>query len=85
MATDTTGAPPKLAVPPRACDCHIHIFGDPRRYPLAADLAYTPAESPVETYRGLQYRLGLQRAVVVQPSAYGTDNACTLTCSNIPA
>jgi predicted TIM-barrel fold metal-dependent hydrolase len=32
----------------------------------------------VEKYRELQGRLGLQRAVVVQPSVYGTDNACTL-------
>ena len=73
-----TGQQPRLVAPPGACDCHIHIFGDPRRYPLAVDLAYTPAEAPVEAYRGLQRRLGLQRAVVVQPSAYGTDNACTL-------
>jgi D-galactarolactone isomerase len=41
-------------------------------------LAYTPAEAPVEAYLEIRRRLGIERTVVVQPSAYGTDNACTL-------
>jgi D-galactarolactone isomerase len=73
-----TGPRPRLVAPPGACDCHIHIFGPRGRFRLAADLAYTPAEASVESYRELQHRLGFERAVVVQPSAYGTDNACTL-------
>jgi predicted TIM-barrel fold metal-dependent hydrolase len=32
----------------------------------------------VAAYRRLQQRLGTQRTVVVTPSTYGTDNACTL-------
>jgi len=35
-------------------------------------------EATVEAYRALQARLGLERVVVVQPSAYGFDNRCTL-------
>jgi D-galactarolactone isomerase len=35
-------------------------------------------EATVDTYRVLQARLGLERVVVVQPSAYGFDNRCTL-------
>ena len=78
MADEPMDRRPRLLAPPGACDCHIHIFGPRARFPLAAELAYTPAEAPVEAYRELQCRLGLSRTVVVQPSAYGTDNACTL-------
>jgi predicted TIM-barrel fold metal-dependent hydrolase len=69
---------PALAVPPGACDCHIHVFGPPQRFPLATDLAYTPAEAQVQAYIAVRRRLGLGRTVVIQPSAYGADNACTL-------
>ena len=76
-ATDA-GRRPALAVPPGACDCHIHVFGPRDRFPLAADLAYTPAEAPVEAYLTVRRRLGIERTVVIQPSAYGADNACAL-------
>jgi predicted TIM-barrel fold metal-dependent hydrolase len=69
---------PQSVAPPGSCDCHIHIFGPRRRFPLAADLAYTPAEATVEDYLQVRRRLGIERTVVIQPSAYGTDNACTL-------
>jgi D-galactarolactone isomerase len=78
MVDDSTGVRPRLLAPLGACDCHIHIFGPRDRFPLAADLAYMPAEASVEAYQAIQRRLDLARVVVVQPSAYGTDNACTL-------
>jgi len=65
-------------VPALSCDCHMHIFGPPDRYPPAAVRAYTPTEASVGRYRGIMLPLGLQRLVIVQPSAYGTDNTCTL-------
>nr|WP_169742884.1 amidohydrolase family protein [Roseomonas aerilata] len=37
-----------------------------------------PLGSDLTAYRAVQARLGLSRAVVVQPTAYGTDNSCTL-------
>jgi predicted TIM-barrel fold metal-dependent hydrolase len=37
-----------------------------------------PPNASVEAYRLLQQRIGTARAVVVQPSTYGTDNSCTL-------
>ena len=24
---------PKQPLPPMSCDCHLHVFGDPARYP----------------------------------------------------
>ncbi|MEQ6434457.1 amidohydrolase family protein [Comamonas sp. w2-DMI] len=62
--------------PPLACDSHMHIF-DPRFAP-SPHWTRQPPDAPVAAYRLLQQRLGTQRAVVVTPSTYGTDNACTL-------
>lgn len=72
-------ATPRLPVPPGACDTHMHIYGPPARYPLAATAAKPPpAGADLAAYRGVMARLGLDRVVVVQPSAYGADNACTM-------
>jgi predicted TIM-barrel fold metal-dependent hydrolase len=54
----------------------MHIF-DPRFAP-SAHWPRTPPVAPVAVYRQLQARLGTTRTVVVTPSTYGTDNACTL-------
>src|SRR5258706_9632600 len=65
-------------VPAGACDCHTHIFGDPRRFPMTPSRVYTPETAPVEEMRTLHRALHMDRVVIVQPSIYGTDNACTL-------
>jgi predicted TIM-barrel fold metal-dependent hydrolase len=65
-------------VPAGACDCHVHIFGDPGRYPFFSGRAYTPDTADVAELRALHEALHMDRVVVVQPSVYGTDNTCTL-------
>ena len=67
---------PALAAPPGTCDCHFHIFGP--NYPFVAERSFTPPEAPVEAYEHVMATLGIERCVIVQPSVYGTDNACTL-------
>jgi predicted TIM-barrel fold metal-dependent hydrolase len=69
---------PALVLPKAACDCHAHIFGEPHAYPFAADRAYTPPPAPVAQYLAMLETVGLERAVIVQPSVYGYDNSCTL-------
>lgn len=59
-----------------ACDCHVHIY-EPG-YALAPTATFTPPDAPLSAYRAVQESLGLRRAVVVQPTGYGFDNACTL-------
>ena len=68
---------PKIAVPPKACDCHAHIIGPAKQYPFAANRSYTPPEAHRDEYVRMLASLGLERAVIVQPSFYGTDNRCT--------
>ncbi len=69
-------AGPARRLPARACDSHMHIF-DPR-FARSPHWQRTPPDAPVAAYRRLQQRVGTERAVVVTPSTYGTDNRCTL-------
>ncbi|MCE1192794.1 MAG: amidohydrolase family protein [Acidovorax sp.] len=67
---------PSRKLPQLACDSHMHIFD--ARFAPSPHWPRTPPHAPVAAYRLLQQRLGTSRAVVVTPSTYGTDNACTL-------
>ena len=67
---------PSRALPAGACDSHMHIF-DPRFAP-SRHWKRQPPRAEVAAYRQLQERLGTSRSVVVNPSTYGTDNACML-------
>src|SRR4051812_28700313 len=62
--------------PPGACDCHMHIY-DPR-FPIKPGGRQLGRPATVADYRRIQARLGLQRVVVVQSSAYASDNSCAL-------
>jgi predicted TIM-barrel fold metal-dependent hydrolase len=66
-------------MPAGTCDCHFHVFGPAAQYSLAAGRAYTPPDASVAAYRKLASTLGIERAVIVQPSVYGLDNSRTLS------
>jgi 2-pyrone-4,6-dicarboxylate lactonase len=70
------GVEPTYTVPEHACDAHFHVFGPQDRYPYGADLRYKPPYEPLEAYLKLARRIGFERFVFVQPSAYGFDNSC---------
>lgn len=61
-----------------ACDSHFHVFGDAGRYPFIKELRYRPPVAPLEDYLAHAKKLGIERYVFVQPSAYGRDNSCML-------
>ena len=56
------------------CDAHIHVVGDPARYPMLPSRTYTPPPATVAQVQRLGAPHGITRFVVVQPSFYGTDN-----------
>jgi D-galactarolactone isomerase len=66
---------PVVVAPPGACDTHMHFYDE--RIPGAPG-TFLPGHFPVEDYRAMQKRLGLERVIVVQPNAYADDNAVTL-------
>lgn len=67
-----------MHIPPNACDCHMHVFGDPATYPPAEIRAYTPTKMDMADYAKEARKMRFSRVVIVQPSAYGTDNRCTI-------
>jgi predicted TIM-barrel fold metal-dependent hydrolase len=76
-----------LRAPPGAVDTHFHIFGPETEYPFLPVRRFTPPDATVESYLTLHRTLGLTRAVLVQPSMYGTDNRRQLDAAaqmNIP-
>lgn len=77
-AADPNPVAPRFTPPPGACDCHAHIFGPQATYPLTLPRTYTPPEASLGTYQKMMATLGIERAVIVQPSVYGTDNRATL-------
>ena len=70
---------PDFKSPPGGCDAHFHVFGPAGRYPFnQADLRYAPPLAPIEDFLAIAKKLGTERFVFVQPSAYGRDNRCML-------
>jgi predicted TIM-barrel fold metal-dependent hydrolase len=69
--------PSPLLVPSNACDSHLHVF-DPRfREVLPAD-DMSAISCTASAYAAVQQALQLQRAVVVTPRNYDTNNDVTL-------
>ena len=60
---------PKQPLPPGACDCHAHLFGPFDRFP-PDDMKAKTVLAPLESYLAMLDRMGIARAVIVQPGAY---------------
>jgi len=71
---------PIFKAPALSCDCHFHVFGSAEQYPYddSDELRYTPPFAPLDAYFTLAHRLGIERYVFVQPSAYCRDNTCMI-------
>jgi len=78
LGPDPNPRPPRFPMPAKACDCHAHVLGPPEKYPYVAERSYTPPTALLEDYQAVHRVLGIERAVIVQPSVHGTDNAVTL-------
>ena len=69
---------PKTSPPPNSWDTHFHVFGPPERFPFVSTHEYAPPAAPLEHYLKMIAVIGIERAVVVQPSVHGLDNSATL-------
>ncbi len=89
MNTATPGAPPcappdfnprkpKITLPKLACDTHAHILGPIAKYAYSPARVYTPPDCLLTEYQKMLATLGVERAVLVQPSVYGSDNTVML-------
>ncbi|MCX7297841.1 MAG: amidohydrolase family protein [Hyphomicrobiales bacterium] len=71
---------PAFKLPPGATDAHCHVFGPGNVFPYSPSRKYTPEDAPKEMLRALHDYLGIERAVIVQASCHGLDNAAMLDC-----
>ena len=78
IAFDANPRAPKVELPPGATDCHAHICGPAARYDYFTERIYTPPDALLADYQKMLATLGVERAVLVQPSVYGTDNSAML-------
>jgi 2-pyrone-4,6-dicarboxylate lactonase len=63
-------------LPRNSCDTHLHVFGDPAIYPVANPnaLYQPPPDCTFAAMQKLHAGLGIERAVLVQATIYGTDH-----------
>ncbi|MEU6407840.1 amidohydrolase family protein [Microbispora sp. NPDC046933] len=69
---------PRIVLPPGSCDAHCHVFGPATVFPYAPGRTFTPLDAPKEQLAALHSHLGLDRAVIVQSSAHGSDHRVLL-------
>ena len=62
----------------RVIDCHFHVFGDIRQFPIQPTSAYTPRISSLDEHTTTFGPRGMTRRIIVAASCYGTDNSCHL-------
>ncbi len=65
-----------MALPRGTCDTHMHFYD--ASYPASPVASIRPPDATPDQYATIQARLGLDRAVVIQPTTYGLDNRCQL-------
>ncbi len=76
--SDSHPRKPRLALPAGSCDCHAHVFGPATAYPYSPARIYTPPDALPADYVRMLRTVGVERAVLIQPSVYGADNAAML-------
>ncbi|NKB77225.1 MAG: amidohydrolase family protein [Gammaproteobacteria bacterium] len=77
MSRKLEGSPPSTILPVGSIDSHVHVYS--QDYPSQGNGLPLPADfANYAMYQRLQQWLGIDRAVLVQPNAYQTDNRCLL-------
>ncbi|MBZ6226333.1 amidohydrolase family protein [Streptomyces olivaceus] len=74
---------PRESAPALACDSQTHIFGAAGRFPTRPDAAYVVYDATVEAMLAMHKQLGIERGVIVQSTAYGTDHGALLEALRI--
>jgi len=78
-AAARSARPPAEPLPPLACDCHLHVFGDPAKFPDRHPNPVNPTmEALAEDALAMHRATGFRRGVLVQPANYMTDHSYLL-------
>lgn len=79
---------PSFDLPGGMTDAHFHVFGPEADFPYIPNRSYTPQDALPATAGRIFAGIGIERAIIVQPGVYGTDNSRHLTAAaelGIPA
>lgn len=63
---DRNPRPPRFRLPDGSCDCHFHLFGPQRRFPMHPAAPVTVEDCTYEQFVHLQDVLGFSRGLLVQ-------------------
>ena len=74
LGPDPNTRAPRFKAPAGAIDTHTHVFGPVAKYPYAAGRTYTPPEAPLDMFKTLHAKIGVERAVLVNATVHGRDN-----------
>jgi predicted TIM-barrel fold metal-dependent hydrolase len=79
-------AAPAEPLPPMSCDCHLHVFGDPARFPdRNPNPVHASREASFNDALRMHQSVGFARGVFVQPANYTTDHSYLLEAlSGVP-
>lgn len=69
---------PDFTLPKGTCDAHCHVFGPGDVFPYHPTRSYTPPDASRQQLKKLHDLLGIERAVIVQASCHGPDNAAMM-------
>ena len=78
MRDASTLTRPSFAMPPGACDGHVHVFEQGQQYPSVPKPHYTLPDGGLTKLVRMGEATSLSRFAIVQPSYYGTNNRCML-------
>jgi 2-pyrone-4,6-dicarboxylate lactonase len=80
-------APPTEPLPALSCDCHLHVFGDPAKFPdRNPNPVHASLQASLEDARRMHGAVGFERGVLVQPANYTTNHSYLLEAlGRVPA
>jgi 2-pyrone-4,6-dicarboxylate lactonase len=70
---DRQPRPPMPLPPPQSCDCQVHVYGDPAKYPPKLSIGHELPRASFADAQMVLRVLGFERAVLVHPGPYDTD------------
>ena len=81
MSPDPEPKPASFDMPAGACDTHFHVFPAGHEHRYVPDRSYPPPPLEITDFDHVARTLGIERAVVIQPSVYAEDNTAMLEVS----
>lgn len=68
----------KFVPPAGTCDCHVHVYGPPSKFPFVESHRERSPDGPAVALEAMHQSIGVERCVIVHPPGHGTDLAVTV-------